>query len=515
MQNPSTFAALLTASLLIPAPYLGAATARPTLVITYPTAKVVATKAQLTVTGKTMDKVAVTNVLYQLNGGTNWFSAISTNKWTNWTAQVTLIPGSNSIAAFAVDTDGNHSLTNTVKFSYAVTAPLTVRVAEIGTAVPGTVTPNYNGKLLTIGAKYMITAKPDKGFAFVDWTGSVSTNKATISFVMKSNLTFTANFKETTAPVLIVSSPAVHQTVTSALLTVTGKTMDYVGVRNVSYQLNNGGWQPASTTNDWTNWTAQVTLTSAANVVAAYAQDGAGLSSKTNSVSFTYKSGETAGVAPASLSGMTATVSPASDTNSFMVTFGASTFSETMLPGTNQDENAVGTYAYHKLTTSTALLTLTTSVPPGKTNQNVVALTFTDSASASYSSTNSGGGSSTGSVVLATAKVLSPTSAPVGKTFTSIDSLGATNTIVYTSSTEVTFTQLSTGTVEGGTYTAEQYSPLGGLVTVNFTTPATAEGAVGYIIFTYSKADEGSFFQVNVLPNGEGEETDYGTFTEK
>lgn len=513
MQNPSTIAALLAASLLIQTSNLGAATTGPTLVITYPTTKLSVTTAQIAVTGETKDTVAVTNVLYQLKGGTNWTSASTTNKWTNWTAQVTLTAGPNTLAAFAVDTDGNRSKTNTVSFTYTVSAPLTVQIAPIGTFVPGAVTPNYNGKPLTIGAPYTMTAKPDKGFAFVDWTGSISTNKSTLSFVMASNFTFTAHFKDMTPPVLVITSPAVHATVTNAPLTVSGKTMDNVGVTNVLYQLNGGvTWSKASTTDNWTNWTAQVALSSTSNIVAAYAEDAAGLYSKTNSVSFTYKSTGPAEAAPAALSGLMATVTQAPNTNIFMVSFGATTFSQN---GTNQGNNSVGVYSYDRLTTNTALLTLTGTAPPNRTNQqNHVMLTFTNSQLAGYINTNSDGSVSTGSVVLATAPNLVPHS-PVGLTFDSVDSAtGDTITTVYTSS-KVTFTNETTKSVTGGTYAAEEFSPIGALVAIDFNNPTTITGSIGYLLVTYSGPKEGTFFQVVFLPDGTSETPLSGTFKVK
>jgi hypothetical protein len=67
IQNPSLFAALLAASLPAQTPSQAASTARPALVIIYPTAKLSVTSAGITVTGTTKDKVGVTNVLYQLN----------------------------------------------------------------------------------------------------------------------------------------------------------------------------------------------------------------------------------------------------------------------------------------------------------------------------------------------------------------------------------------------------------------------------------------------------------------
>ena len=114
--------------------------------------------ATYTVTGNAGDNVAVSNVLYQLNN-TGWNPATPANQWTNWTAPVTLIQGSNTIQAYAVDTSGNVSTTNTVIFDYIVSAVLTVN-----TNGSGTVSPNYNGGWLQIGQNYAMTAKAGNGF---------------------------------------------------------------------------------------------------------------------------------------------------------------------------------------------------------------------------------------------------------------------------------------------------------------------------------------------------------------
>ena len=133
--------------------------------------------AVFTVSGKARDNVAVSNVLVSLNGA-SWTSATLFNHGSNWTEQVTLIPGTNTIAAYAVDTSGNFSLTNTVKLDYILSAPLTVQIVG-----EGTLTPNYNGQLLAIGSSYTMKAAATNGFAFYYWGGGVpmSSNARSLS----------------------------------------------------------------------------------------------------------------------------------------------------------------------------------------------------------------------------------------------------------------------------------------------------------------------------------------------
>ena len=74
-----------------------------------------------TVTGKDSDNVKVASVFYQLNTN-SWSNATIAMNGTNWTANVTLIPGTNTVRAYAEDTSGNLSPTNKVVFQYIPSA---------------------------------------------------------------------------------------------------------------------------------------------------------------------------------------------------------------------------------------------------------------------------------------------------------------------------------------------------------------------------------------------------------
>jgi hypothetical protein len=256
--------------------------AKPTLNITSPKVGQAVSNAAFTITGTAKDNVGVMSVYYQLNGG-SWFTATSTNVWANWTAPVTLIPGTNSISAYAVDTSTNASATTNVSVFYVVKAPLAVQ-----TNGNGTISPNYNEMSLNIGQNYSMKATAGPGFKFTDWTGSFTTNGSNLTFLMASNLTFTANFVDTNPPVLTVKSPISGQRWSNAAFTVTGSATDNVAVSNVFYSLNGGKWSNAVTDNNWTNWTAAVTLALGTNTNAVYAVDTSGNKSLTNTVKFLY-----------------------------------------------------------------------------------------------------------------------------------------------------------------------------------------------------------------------------------
>ena len=121
-------------------------------------------------------------------------------------AEITLTPGTNTLRAYIIDATGNSSLTNTVTIFYVVRSSLLVAING-----KGTVTPNYNAQLLEIGRNYTMTATAAAGYAFTNWSGSVVTNKPALTFLMASNLAFTANFVDVTRPTLAITAPTSGQ----------------------------------------------------------------------------------------------------------------------------------------------------------------------------------------------------------------------------------------------------------------------------------------------------------------
>jgi uncharacterized repeat protein (TIGR02543 family) len=481
----------------------GPAKTRPVVAITYPAVNGSVSNAVLTVAGKATGNVAVASVHYRLNTN-DWALATTTNNWTNWTASVTLTPGPNTLRAYAVDTSNNPSLTNTVKFTCALYAPLAVPITG-----QGTVSPSYGGKPLQIGKSYTMTAMPGKGFKFTGWTGSTNATTAKLTFQMESNLTFTANFLDVQRPVLAILFPKANQNVGTAALTVSGKASDNAGVVSVLSQLNGGGWNPATTTNNWTNWTAGMTLTAGMNTFEAYALDAAGNASLTNTVHCTYGSGGGQGdLAPSSISGLTALIKAHS---SFSITFGAQTFTDTMLPGANEDQNSVGGYVYTKLSPTTALLAVLKTAPPGNAHStsNILALTFTASNRATCP-TNADGTVGPVTVSFSQAANTCPHSL-AGKTMRAASAQGGGSTVVLS---DGTFSSTTTsGEAESGTYTFDQYSPVGGLAVVSWTAPADMAGSVAYMVMTFSSASAGHYYSERYDASGTESSTDSGTFT--
>jgi hypothetical protein len=258
---------------------------KPTLSITNLASGQRVSNAVFIVKGKAGDNWQVSNVLCQINGG-DWSSATNINNWTNWAAGVVLVPGTNNVAAYSVDTTGNLSTTNRLSFQYVVTNQLGLRASGLGT-----ISPNYSNAWLNIGQNYSITATPGSGFIVTNWTistnwlGAQITNKATVQFMMASNLTLQVNFADVTKPTLTVSSPTSGQHMTNALANLKGTASDNWKVAGVWYQLNGNAWALAATTNGFTNWTKTVTLAAGTNTFKIYALDLGGNYSTTNNLS--------------------------------------------------------------------------------------------------------------------------------------------------------------------------------------------------------------------------------------
>jgi carbon monoxide dehydrogenase subunit G len=101
--------------------------AKPVNTITAPKSGQRWSNAVFTVRGTATDNASVAEVRYQLNSGV-WSNAVGTS---NWTAEVTLTPGTNVVKAYAVDATGNKSTTNNVSFVYVYVATSAARSAVV------------------------------------------------------------------------------------------------------------------------------------------------------------------------------------------------------------------------------------------------------------------------------------------------------------------------------------------------------------------------------------------------
>jgi uncharacterized repeat protein (TIGR03803 family) len=479
-------------------------TTKPTLKVTAPTSKTVVTSNLFTAVGTASDNVGLALVYYQLNGGA-WTAAASGNSFTNWTAPgLNLTPGPNVISFYAKDLSGNVSATNSVTFTYTVSVPVTVNINIPGA---GSVSPNLNGQLFPIGGKALkLGAKATKGFAFVNWSGSTNTSSSKISFVVASNLVFTANFKDITRPTDVILVPTKGQVFSSG--TASGRAMDNVGITAIYYRLNSGTWTAANS-NDGTNWqTADLStqLIAGANTISTYAVDAAGNASLTNTIAFSYVVQAGADWAPDSLNGLEALITPSGGTQG-TIGFDQLTFSQTGAANDlNREAYDGGTYGYVKTDTNMAQLSLAFGVLPEYSNNiGPVGLVFTNHYLGYYSNAPS----DFGGISLQVANAVIPTTL-VGKTVTGVSGQnGHTTKIKFSSATAFSLTSNSGS--RSGTYTLTRLSPISGLVTFTF----TSSGAVGessYLQLTFLTATSGTYFVMSFDNLGVLEDIDTGTF---
>jgi hypothetical protein len=158
---------------------------RPTVAFSSPAANATLTNSVVTITGTAGDNDAVAQVDCRVGAGA-FATATGTD---NWSASVTLQPGTNILSVRSVDVSGNISLTNTRGIFCSVPSSLNLAINGQGSVAGAT-----NGQQFPIGRACKLTAVPGFGYAFSNWTGDVSGTAPELSFLMGSNLQVTANF---------------------------------------------------------------------------------------------------------------------------------------------------------------------------------------------------------------------------------------------------------------------------------------------------------------------------------
>jgi hypothetical protein len=167
---------------------VNADTQPPIVAITTPATGDKLTAVEFQMAGTASDNSQLAGVWFSINSGP-WTLAQSNGGWNSWYANFIPTNGVNTISVFALDQVGNVSLTNTVSFSAILQSMMFVTVN--GT---GRVSPNYNQKILKVGARYSMTATPGKGFVFAGWTGGLESDARKLSFTMANDLSEQAVF---------------------------------------------------------------------------------------------------------------------------------------------------------------------------------------------------------------------------------------------------------------------------------------------------------------------------------
>lgn len=140
----------------------------------------------LGVAGTASDNVGLSDVT--VVHGTNEISFPITASSAQWSTTVSLDPGTNVITVRAVDLSGNFATSSRVVF-YVTLSPLALAANGSGSVKGAT-----NSQLLEVGRGYVLTARPDAGQVFSNWSGGVTSSAPVLNFLMRSNLVITADF---------------------------------------------------------------------------------------------------------------------------------------------------------------------------------------------------------------------------------------------------------------------------------------------------------------------------------
>jgi hypothetical protein len=473
--------------------FAAAAPKPPTLAITAPKTNSRWTNDFYTVTGTiTKGTYPASNVLVSLNSG-GWVPATVSGK--DWDALISLALGTNTISAYALDTNNLPSKTNTVKLTYVLGAKLTLNI--IG---EGKVSPDYSNALLVVGDHYTMKATADSGFGFYFWNVSdTMTNAATVSFTMESNLVITANFKDTEAPTLSITTPKSGEKCSNTVIQVTGTAKDNVGVTYVQAQINGGDWTAASGTS---NWTVSLPVVTGNNKIEAAAMDAAGNFSKTDSVSFVGYAPSQEYWAPFYLTNAVITLLPFNGGQA-LLSFGNNSFDYG--DTSNLDNAGDGSYGYQfqpTIVSNYSMAQLFYTSPTNYGNDPIIDFSFTNFNTGIYTNEFNG---EAGSFSIATSAADLVPSSWSGQTVTLDD--GKTNAVCKFTSSTVTVSTIDVP----GTYSVTQYSPIGVLFTAQFT--KNSETATYYVHLTYTAKGKGFYDDVLFL-DGVYDESRFGNFTQ-
>jgi uncharacterized repeat protein (TIGR02543 family) len=123
-------------------------------------------------------------------------SGYSFSSWSGYLS-TTSNPASFSMPASSVSVTANFAALQT----YTLT--ISVNPQEGGTTSPSPGQHSY-----TVGSTLSVTASPATGYKFVNWSGDISENSATIQVTMNSNLSITANFEPKSYTITVSADPA-------------------------------------------------------------------------------------------------------------------------------------------------------------------------------------------------------------------------------------------------------------------------------------------------------------------
>ena len=239
----------------------------PTVAISSPAADgTTVTSPTLAVSGTAADNVSVASVYISLNGG----SSVLVTGTTSWSSSVSLVPGTNTVAAIAVDTAGNQSSWITRSITYtpqdatkptvAITSPAAngtyvnrPALTVSGTATKGTYDLNVVYCLLNSTLPWLTATGTSTWSRSVALTPGLNSIKAIVyddQGVNSSQVVRTVTY-DGTPPTVAITTPASAGTIVNLPSLAFAGTADDINLTAVYWRCNGGAWTLASGTSAW------------------------------------------------------------------------------------------------------------------------------------------------------------------------------------------------------------------------------------------------------------------------
>lgn len=308
---------------------------------------------------------------------------------------------------------------------------------------------------------------------------------AVLSFVLARFSTQSARAEKVSPPVISITAPGKKKPAFTGPYSVSGTYHAAGGIEaihcgNAATKTGDFKWSPA-VTNTSKTWSASIDLLLGSNVVAAYAVDLLGHSSKTNYI--TIDAGQLV-LAPGSLDG-TAAQMVLSDGVPYEISFGASTFVQ-QSTDTNHP-SGVGNYTYTVTSTNTAQIFLDYIAPAEMAGvTNVLDITFAMGDPVLVTFATSSGDTGTMETGFPLATNLAPSSL-TGMTY----DFGNSNTVAYSDGVFTNNSPTSTNAL--GAYTYTKFSPCGGLISMRSIQGASL-GESNDLVVTFASSKAGNYF---------------------
>jgi hypothetical protein len=524
----------------------------PLCVITSPAVGHTVTNSFVATFRATDKLVGVGAVFYQFNGS-GWILAGASGATSTWqSASLAVTNGQNTLQAWATNTAGLASTTNTVLFKGVLNTPAVTGLAPASLAGLAAIVTNSDDSVSEVSfgvATYAVSPlstndSPKAG----NYTYTVlSTNSALMTTFVVSPpdkagqmdgkyWTFTSTNVCTTTntdsgePLTIALFPA-SNLVPSGSEIITSSYVDGIGVKGTNV-FDEGVFTNYSTVGTFwgvyhvyqfspivaveeSSYTDPVLGGFTDYSQLTYSTQGAGTYYRSrfhgsnnlvgeNSGTFNHLSASlpATGYAPTTLAGQTCKLTPKNG-SVFYATFGDDTYS-VFDSNTNDQNSAVGDYGYTKTGPDTGELNMITVAPWDNTitNETVGTLTFTSASAGTVLSSGKGGGASF-SMSPATDYALA--SSVVGRTITS--SSGGTGTF----NDDGTFTWISQGKPsQTSHYSYAQCSPDGGMLFM-----VHSDGRTSDVQIRFTSSGGGQWYETDFDSNGNFDGISSGTFTLK